>query len=240
MMQIGGKVLVLAVMFCWAQIGFTQEQKRDQAFLDSILPRLSRIKADSNAVDQLLKLSQMYHSVNADSTILFADRGDSIAESIHYYRGQIMCLVGSAMGNVTHSNWANATLKMNKALPICQQHEPDLLLLMYNIMFAISGIKGEIEEAAEWKNKQLGLIDSYTGPEWVKWPTYMQMTIFYERAGQMDSARFYADSLKVYLNKYKHQSGAIKRDSYMALGQLALTNGDTTQALQYFGRVPTQ
>ena len=61
---------------------FTQEHKWDQQFVDSILPRLANIKGDSNAVDQLQKLSEMSFTRNPDSTILFADRGDSIAETI--------------------------------------------------------------------------------------------------------------------------------------------------------------
>ena len=111
----------------------------------------------------------------------------------------------SALAQNIHGNWANATLKMNKAIPICQQHEPNLLLLAYNIMFAISGIKGEFEKLAPWKDKQLSLLADYSGPDWVKWPSFMQLTIFYRNSNQLDSARFYADSLKVYIDKYERR-----------------------------------
>jgi two-component system NtrC family sensor kinase len=228
--------LLIAVLICSSAAGFAQERKWDQQFVDSILPRLENIKADSNGVDQIKKLADMYFSVNPDSSILLADRGDSMAESIHYYEAQIYCLAGSALANVMQSNWAAATMKMNKALPICQQHEPQLLLLVYNLMFAISGIKGEFGQAIHWKNMQLGLLNNYTGPDWIKWPAYMQMTIVYTNTDQMDSARCYADSLKVYINKYANHnlSSGLKRDSYMALGTLALKEGNKDLALQYF------
>jgi two-component system NtrC family sensor kinase len=227
-------LMVIVVLISSSVAGAAQEQQWNQQFVDSILPRLPNIKADVNSVDQLRRLSEMYYTRNLDSTVLFADIGDSIAESIHYYEGQVACLVGSAMAHALHSDWAGATLKMNKALPICRQHTPDLMLLMYNIMFAISGIKGEYDEADKWKNVQLRLLVEYKGPEWVKWPTYMQMAIFYEKSNQLDSARFYADSLKVYLKKYEHQSEEIRRDSYMALGNIALRDKDTVQAIQYY------
>jgi signal transduction histidine kinase len=233
-MRICIKFLIWVTVICWSFNGFTQEAPWDQKFVDSILPRLTNIKGDSNAVDQLQKLSEMYMSRNPDSTILFSDRGDSIAEKIHYYKGQVVCLMSSAMAHNIQSNWASATLKMNKAIPICQQHEPELLLQAYNVMFAISGIKGEYEKAALWKDKQLSLLKDYSGPEWVKWSLFMQMTIFYTNSKQIDSALFYADSLKVYLNKYADNSLAIKSGSYMALGNLALNSGDIERALQYF------
>ena len=220
-------------VICGSLTGYSQEWFWDERYIDSIMPRLENIKADRNAVDQLRKLADMHISRNPDSTILFADRGDSIAEAIHYYEAQVMCLATSAIAHNIRGNWAAATLKMNKALPICQQHEPDLLLLVYNIMFAISGIKGEFEMLAPWKDKQLRALENYSGPDWVKWPTYMQLTIFYNKSGQFDSVRFYADSLKVYLNKYGDIQG-LKRDSYMVLGTLALTSGDKDLALQYF------
>ena len=234
MKRICVKFILWVTVICWSLSGFTQEAPWDQKFVDSILPRLKNIKGDNNAVDQLEKLSEMYMSRNPDSTILFADRGDSIAEKIHYYKGQVICLTSSAMAHNIQSNWATATLKMNKAIPICQQHEPDLLLLAYDIMFAISGIKGEYEKAALWKDKQLSLLKDYSGPDWVKWSLFMQMTIFYTNSNQIDSARFYADSLEVYLNKYADRSLAIKSGSYMALGNLALVSGDSELALQYY------
>ena len=232
------RIFIWMSMSCWALTGQAQEREWDQRFVDSILPRLAGIRGDSNAVDQLRKLSEMYTTVNPDSCILFADRADSIAGTIQYYSGQVLSLVGSAMADVNHSNWASATLKMNKAMAISQEHEPDLLLLTYNIMFAISGIKGEFPEATKWKNLQLGLIDQYKGPDWVRWPTYMQLTIFYNIVNQEDSANYYTDSLWAYLKKYQHQSKGIKRDSYMVLGSRAAKAGNTDLALMYYWYAP--
>jgi len=237
-MRVALKFLIIIMVAFGSQSGFTQELPWDQHYVDSILPRLATMKGDSNAVDQLNKLAQMYFSVNPDSAILFADRGDSLAETINYYKGQVLCLVASALSNITHSNWATATLKINKAMPICQQHEPDYLLLMYNVMFAISGIKGEFDKAAQWKNSQLGVLGTYSGPEWVKWPTYMQLTIYYTNIGQLDSARFYVDSLKKYFAKYGGQGIAIERDSYMALGRLAQESKENDLALHYYRQAP--
>ncbi len=97
---------------------------------------------DTVKVKLLDKLSVMYIEINPDSAILFGKQGDSIAENLHYYEGQIRCLVNTAFAHIMHGNWADATIVMNRVIPLCQEYHPEYLLLSYSAMFAITGDQG--------------------------------------------------------------------------------------------------
>ncbi len=85
------RIFIWMSMTCWVLTGHAQEREWDQRFVDSILPRLAGIRGDSDEINRR-KLSEMYTTVNPDSCILFADRADSIAETIQYYSGQVLSL----------------------------------------------------------------------------------------------------------------------------------------------------
>ena len=194
---------LIVVILQWPATLFAQPYGPHPNYIDSILPLLKNMPDDTIKVNQLEKLTVMYIEINPDSAILCGMQGDSIAEKLQYYDGEIRCLANTAFGHIMHSNWADATILMNKAIPLCEQYHPEHLLLTYCTMFAIMAIKGDLDAAEIWLHRQqMEMKKNSKFPEFYKWPSFMQSTLYYMGRGKLDSSQIFADSMQVYLEKF--------------------------------------
>ncbi len=233
------RYFLIVVILPWSLTLFAQPLASEPRYIDSILPLLNKMPEDTVKVKQLEILSVMYIEINPDSAILFGMQGDSISEKLYYYEGQIRCLTNTAFAHIMHGNWAEATIVMNKAIPLCQEYHPEYLLLSYCAMFAITAIKGDMDGAGIWKDRQqLAMQNNSHFPEFYKWPSFMQGAIYYQRKNKIDSAQIFADSMMVYLEKYGRGETGLRRDSYMVLGIISLKRNNMEQAIYYFRKGP--
>lgn len=229
-----GKNFIFLFLLLACQVGFAQPKMYDAKFVDSITARLPRLPDDTAKVNNLATLAAMHLFVNPSLTIQYAKQGSAIAKKIDYYLGMITCLGQSAFSFAISGEWAKATIDVYEAIPLCEKYNPDAMVYMCNIMVIIQSTRLDFEQALYWGQKAIQQPAFLASAEFNKWPTYMQLCYVYNALNRTDSARYFADIILKNIKKYGHQSPELTGDSYTALGNVALSQKEYNQALQYY------
>ncbi len=114
------KIIFCVLLVCVFQVGHTQ--KKGQALLDSMLPALPNMQADSEKVKSLLQIAQTYMLVNPKAGFEYAQNGLALAEKINWQKGMAMlhnCLglmVGDSGNNTLARTHFEKSLVINKSL----------------------------------------------------------------------------------------------------------------------------
>ena len=119
-------------------------------------------------------------------------------------------MAGSAFAHIAHGNWADATIIMNRAIPISEDYYPDFKILTYNVMFAVAGVKGDWAEAGFWKNKFLRHTSFSHCPNVLSFLHICRWCLYGVNSGSTGFCEDYADTLIQYINKYGKDDPRLK------------------------------
>jgi len=214
--------------------GVSQPTPFDKKYVDSITLQLAKDPDDSTKVNHLVKLASMYLDSNPELTVRYADDGAALAEKINFPPGQIACLGQAAFSLAVIGEWAKATIRINKAIPLCEKFQPKNLIYLNNLMCINAATRGDFKGGLEYalKAKNHPAFMSFTEIE--KWPTYMQIGRMYDYINQLDSANYYAQILDKYTKKYAAIIPDLAKNCNTLFGNLALKRKDYTKAIQYY------
>ena len=206
----------------------------DKKFVDSITLQLHKDPDDTTKVNHLVKLASMYLDSNPDVTVRYADEGAALAEKINFPMGQIACLGQAAFSLAIIGEWAKATIRINKAIPLCEKFQPKSLIYMNNLMCINATTRGDFKGGLEYALKAKNHPAFVSFSEIEKWPTYMQIGRMYDYINQLDSAKYYAQILDTFTKKYASIIPDLAKNCYTLFGNLALKRKDYTEAIQYY------
>ena len=233
------KIVWLLLIMQSAMLCYAQPERIDPKFMDSILPLIKDMPADTVKVNSLKRLSSMMVFSNPDSAILLSRQADSLAVNLNYYFGRIFCLGNIAWTYASMGERAKAIYEAKKAIPIAEKYHPEVLIYVNNLMFYVNayGVGGDMEKAMVWAQKNLQSPYFKALPDTIKWPTYLQLGLGYSAMKQMDSAKFYANILLTLMEKYSAEN-QLAHESYMLSGNIAMMEKNFSQALKYYSLAP--
>ena len=218
---------------------FAQPENPDPKFIDSILPLIKDMPADTAKVNSLKRLASMMVFSNPDSAILMSRQADSLAVNLNYNFGRIFCIGNIAWAYAAMGERAKAIYEAKKAIPIAEKYHPEVMIYVNNMMFFVNayGIGGDPEKAMVWAQKNLPSPYFKALPDTLKWPTYLQLGIGYNYMKQMDSAKYYANILLTLMDKYS-SNNPLAHDTYMLCGMIQMMEKNYPQALKYYSLAP--
>lgn len=234
------KYLALLIVVIKSAAGFAQPTPFDKKYVDSVIVLLPKMSDSKAKVEQLRLLASMHLMVNPALTIKYAKEGTAIAERIDDPVGEIGCLAQSAFCYAQSGEWVKATNDVNKAIPLCEKYDPAKLIYMNNIMVIVAHTKGENEMALQYSLKALRNPAFGSGPEISNWPTYMQLGRIYYILNRLDSSRYYADIISMYVKKYAKAIPDLARNSYILFGNLAFSSKDYPSAIKNYHLAPDE
>ncbi len=205
----------------------------DKQVMDSITLALPNMKGDTNKINNLILLSQMYIAKGDSMRVMkYAHEADSLAQKINSTIGRIRALGQMAFYHATTGNWSQSIMEINEAIPLTHEEKTEWSIFLYNLKFINYAAKNDPQQARIWALKALHHPDFESGSVLAKWPTYMQLGLSYEWENRLDSAQFYADILKEYLKNYHHPD--LEGNTYSLLGNLARKRKNYEEALYYY------
>jgi len=225
------------LIFILLSIGFSgvsQPIPFDKKFVDSITLQLPKDPDDTTKVNHLVKLASMYLDSNPNLTVKYADEGAELAEKIKFPTGQIACLGQAAFSLAISGEWAKATIRVNKAIPLCEKYQPKDLIYMNNLMCINATTRGDFKGGLEFALKAMKQPAFASFTEIEKWATYMQVGRLYDYLNQLDSAAYYAEIIGEYTKKYAAFIPDLAKNSLVLFGNLALKRKDYKEAIQYY------
>jgi two-component system, NtrC family, sensor kinase len=233
------KIVWLLLIMQSAMLCYAQPERIDPKFMDSILPLIKNMPADTIKVNSLKRLASMMVFSNPDSAILLSQQADSLAVNLNYYRGRIFCIGNIAWTYTTMGERAKAIYEAKKAIPIAEKYYPEALIFVNSIMFYVNayGVGGDMEKAMVWAQKNLQSPYFKALPDTIKWPTYLQLGLGYSAMKQMDSAKYYANILLTLLDKYS-SNNPLAHETYMLSGNIQMMEKNYPQALKYYSLAP--
>ena len=130
--------------------------------------------------------------------------------------------------------WAKATIAINEATPLCEQHEPEAMIYMDNLRAVTEAIKGGNKQALLYAQK------AYSNPYFKrrtdvnKWATYMQLGRMHGALKHTDSAAYYDRIVLRLVKKYATVLPNLADDSYVLFGDVALQQKNYAEALRNY------
>jgi len=220
--------------------GYAQPVTFDQQKVDSLEYRLQSAPQDSNKVNSLMMLSQMYFEKSDSATsLMYARMADTLSRQLNYERGRVHSLAHIAFHYAFRGNWPKSFSKVNEAIPLAERADPNYVTFLYVIM-AVNYInyKQDIKSAKVWVLKSLNHPTFANLPRKNQWPTYMHLAEVYIAENKLDSAEYFGDILKNYFDVIPGGPGLME-NSYRVLGEIALRKKNYEEALAYFRIYPS-
>jgi two-component system NtrC family sensor kinase len=233
-----GKFSRLLILFLLATLsGYSQSVYFDRHVVDSLEKILPNAATDTNKVNNLMTLAQMYFEKKEnDRSLEYARMADTISRTLKYDRGLVRSLAYMAFYYAVTANWPKSFMAVDEAWPLAQKAYPQQLPFLCNIMYMNYAFKEDLNTARSWGFKSLNDPIFPNLPDEEKWPTYMQLAIGYAFQGVLlDSADYYASFLKTYISKKLNPPGMLE-NSYRVLGLIARKKKNYQEALDYYRR----
>ena len=232
-----GKSSCLLIFFMLAAFSdFAQPVNFDRHLIDSLEQVLPKSANDTNKVNTLVLLSEMYQGkIDYDRSLSYARMADTISQQLKYDRGRVRSLTQIAFVYAGTGNWPKSFAAVDEVWPIAQKVYPEQLTFLCNIMFMNYGFRYELNTAKSWGLKALNEPAFAKLPDAEKWPTYMQLVLVYANLDSLDIAEYYASFLKKYI-KNKLPAPAFLENAYRALGLLERRKKNYEQAIDYLRR----
>jgi len=204
--------------------------------VDSLEKILPNAVADTNKVNNLISLAQMYFDKKEfDRSLTYARMADTISRTLKYDGGRVRSLAHIAFIYAGKGNWPKSFVMVDEAWPLAQKAYPEQLPFLCNIMFMNYAFKDDLNTAKSWGFKSLNESAFQTLPDEGKWPSYFQLAIVYAVVDRLDSAEYYASFLKTYISKKLNPPGMLE-NSYRVLGLIARKKKNYVEALDYYRR----
>ena len=224
---------ITIVLLFAVEKGLAQPVPFNQSVVDSITRQLPYAKADTNKVNNLILLAQMYIAKGDSARLMhYAQEANFLSQKIDFNIGRIRALSQMAFYHAITGNWPQSIMEIDEAIPLAQKEKTEWTISLYNLKFINYGLKDGVKQARIWALKALSDPIFPRLSDMSKWPTYMQLGLSYEAENRLDSAQMYASILKTYVKKYHHVD--LEGNTYLLLGNIARRKKDYKEALYYY------
>jgi signal transduction histidine kinase len=232
-----GKSSCLLILFLLAAFsGYTQPLNFDGHIIDSLELVLPKAANDTNKVNNLIVLAEMYSAKDDyDRSLWYARMADTISQQLKYDRGRVRSLAHIAFVYAGTGNWPKSFVAVDEVWPLAQKTYPDQLPFLCSIMFMNYSFRLEWNTAKSWGLKGLNEPAFPNLPDKAKWPTYMQLALAYASLDSLDAAEHYASFLRTYIDRKLNAPGLLE-NSYRSLGLIAWKKKNYEQAIDYYRR----
>ncbi len=230
------KITLLLFFFLFVFQGTSQPRPFEKKYVDSILPLLGKMRADTTKVETLNTLSAMYTNVDPLQANKFANEAIELAKQINDQEGLVAALGRSAFTYAITSEWPKSISRVNEALQYADKIDGRRRIYFYDIMIINNATKGDFNACLEWVHKILNESAFTALNEMEAWPSNMLTTITYENLNRLDSANYYGKYLMNCITKYSKIAEDLTSNSYMVLGRIAVKEKKFEEAKLFFKR----
>ena len=130
--------------------GYAQPLYFDRRVADSLEQVLPNAENDSNKVNNLLDLSQMYLLTDVDRSLAYARRADTLSQELKFERGRVRSLAHIAFYYAGRADWPKSFVVLDEAWPLAQKAYPEQIPFLCNIMYMNYAFKDELNTARSW------------------------------------------------------------------------------------------
>ena len=238
-MSFGKSFILFVITLLLNLTGYPQPITFDKQIADSLEKLLPGAAPDSNKVNSLVLLSQMYFQKGGSTKFLtYAGMADSLSQKINYVPGRVRILAHVAFNDAFRGNWPKSFAAINKAMPLAERAYPEGIPLLCIIMsISYVNYKKDMTTAKSWVLKGMRHPAFATLPRQRQWPFFMHLTEIYTSENKLDSAAYYGNILKTYFD-VKMDGPGLMSNAYRVLGDIEYKKNNYKEALDYYREHP--
>ena len=193
---------------------------------DSLENLIKYMPGDTNRVNSLIILSNIYTILNPDLAKKYAHEGLDLALQLKYFKGQIIGYSSLSFLYSITGEWANGIDAAFKGLQVAQGYDTRSSLFAINNLATGFQKQKDFKKALEWSKRSVDLVLQHKiSPEIEQWPSYFLHGINYAELGVLDSALLFAQIA---------QEIAQKGEGFMVSGYSAELIGNTYSKLKMY------
>lgn len=161
----------------------------DKPVKDSLETSLISLPGDTNRINTLVVLSNIYTTINPDQAKQYALEGLDLSRKLTYKKGEILSHFSlSFLYNIT-GEWAKGIDMAFKAMALAQGYDPLFELYAFDMLVLGFQKQGDFKKALEWNRRSVEHIRLNSKfLEIEKWPSYHQIGVNFAALGILDSA----------------------------------------------------
>lgn len=161
----------------------------DKPVKDSLETSLISLPGDTNRINTLVVLSNIYTTINPDKAKKYALEGLDLSRKLTYKKGEILSHFSlSFLYNIT-GEWAKGIDMAFKAMALAQGYDPLFELYAFDMLVLGFQKQGDFKKALEWNRRSVEHIRLNSKfLEIEKWPSYHQIGVNFATLGILDSA----------------------------------------------------
>jgi len=205
---------------------------QDQNKTDSLNNELKKSKQDTNRVNLLIGLSEIYQSIDLDTALLYGTKALTLSENLSDKKGQSKAYHCIGVVHYYHGNYALTLENWQKALKIREElKDKKGMSASYNNIGIVHENQGNYDKAIEYYLKALKNFEE-TGDKKGMSGCYMNIGIVHKSQGNYDKAIKYSlKSLKI-----EEELGDKNEMSacYNNIGNIHSNQGSYAKAIKYY------
>ena len=110
----------LLILFLLATLsGYSQPLYFDRHVVDSLEQVLPNAVNDTNKVNNLMDLSQMYIAKSDDRSLVYARMADTLSQELKFDRGRVRSLANIAFYYAARADWPKSFVVLDEVWPTC-------------------------------------------------------------------------------------------------------------------------
>jgi len=188
----GMKYSIIVFLFTFGTLR-SQPRAVTPAVKDSLENLILSMPGDTNRVNTLIELSNIYTVLNPDLAKKLAREGLDLAIQLSYIKGQITGYSSLSFLYSITGEWANGIDAAFNGLQVAQGSDPRSSLFAINNLATGFQKQKDFKKALEWSKKSVDLVLKHKiSPEIETWPSYFLHGLNYAELGELDSALFFA------------------------------------------------
>ena len=229
------RTIFIAIIFILPLLlgeGWGEVIAQDQNKTDSLNNELKKSKQDTNRVNLLIGLSEIYQSINLDSALLYGTKALTLSENLSDKKGQSKAYKCIGVVHYYHGDYSLTIENWQKSLKINEElGDKKGMSASYNNFGVFHASQGNYPMAIEYYLKSLK-IDEELGDKNGMSNCYNNIGNVHKGQCNYDKAISYSiKSLKIFeeLGDKKGMS-----NSYMSIGNVHYEQGGYKQAIEYY------
>ena len=153
------KIAITFLMMICIAYGYSQPNWK--LYRDSLMSRLLHQKEDSDMVETILYIGNLYQANQPDSAIYYYRKGNDLSNKLNYTRGKLRYIAANVEIMEREANYDEALKLTQEAVAIAEKaNNPNLLGGAYNNVAEIYLDKGNIEKALHYYQKAVVVFEN--------------------------------------------------------------------------------
>ena len=153
------KIAITFLMMICIAYGYSQPNWK--LYRDSLMSRLLHQKEDSDLVETILYIGNLYQANQPDSAIYYYRKGNDLSNKLNYTRGKLRYIAANVEIMEREANYDEALKLTQEAVAIAEKaNNPNLLGGAYNNVAEIYLDKGNIEKALHYYQKAVVVFEN--------------------------------------------------------------------------------